>query len=102
VLDVTDKQDHWRVLKLGVNVTSVAPIAYARSFAAGLEGSNLEQWRRSYPNFHAMPTKTKEAVAVLKMNQDGEKTEGIGRRVSENTFWLEDNPVILAEYEEER
>lgn len=100
---MTDKLDHWRVLKLGVNVTSVAPDSYARSVAAGFDvGCTYEQWRRSYPNFHAMPTKTKEAVAVLKMNQDGEKTEGIGRRVSENTFWLEDNPVILAEYEEER
>jgi hypothetical protein len=49
-----------------------------------------------------MPTRTKEAVAVLSMAKDAEQVPGVGTRVSANTFWLTDNDALLDEYKEDK
>lgn len=57
-----------------------------------------EKWRREYASFDAMPERTRVGVATLSMCADGEKIEGVGQRVTPNTFWLDDTKHILEEY----
>ena len=88
MLDVSDMTSHWRVLKIGD-----APL--------GETMNNVEQWRRKYRGFRDLPRKTQEAVAVLRMCDLGEHLTGVGCKVSDNTFWIDDQPELLAEYEDE-
>lgn len=58
-----------------------------------------ELWRHTFKTKEDMPLKTREAIAVLSMYDDGAMVDGIGHRVSERTYWIYDEPSIIAEYE---
>lgn len=57
-----------------------------------------EVWRLEYPDFMALPERTRVNVAALRMYAANEKVPGLGRRVSDTTFWLDDSPELLEEY----
>jgi hypothetical protein len=85
MLDVQDKQTHWRVTHID----------------QGKDGGNyLEQWRRQFATFGDMPKLTQTAVAVLTMQDDLGSVPGLGRRVSKEVYWLEDTKELLQEYED--
>lgn len=87
MLDVSDCGDHWRVFFIAPTVP---------------EGRDYEErWRRKFSDFGLLPEKTQLAVAVLKMCVNGEKLEGYGQRVSENTFWLDSTDELLKEYKDD-
>lgn len=88
MLDVSDRDSHWRVIRLredGVPATQ----------------SYFEHWRRQFGSFQSLPEKTRFAVASLRMCEPMERIAGVGQKVSEKTFWLDTTPAILKEYEEE-
>ena len=87
MLDVSDRTDHWRVLKAGEDSAKL--------------GNYVEQWRRKFAKFSDLPRKTQEAVSELRMCSIQERID-VGVRVGESTFWLNDRPELLAEYEEEK
>jgi len=87
MLDVSERDGHWRVFRI-IAVPGAAGNQY------------IEEWRRKYGSFRAMPRKTQEAVAVLSMYDDGDHAQGIGTKVSCSTFWVTENEDILKEYEE--
>jgi len=94
MIDVSEQDSHWRVLKIGLDPVS------SLEFAGRYE-SYIEQWRRQYARFGDMPIKTQESVAALSMIHDGERIKDLGMRVSATTFWLDDNDELLKEYEDE-
>ena len=63
------------------------------------DGKYVEKWLMHYRQFHDMPQKTKEGVALLSMCADAELMDGVGIRVSRSAYWLFDSPALLAEYE---
>lgn len=85
MLDVSQQDFHWRVLKIGQD-----PARPPHNY--------IEQWRRQYAEFKDIPIKTQEAVAALSMCEDSGRIEGIGQRVSSSTFWLDDRVELLKEY----
>lgn len=85
MLDVSDRVDHWRVLKIG---------------QGGADCNYVEQWRRLFKTFNALPRKTQEAVSELRMCKVGESIEDRGQRIGEKTFWLKDSQELLEEYNE--
>ena len=94
MLDVSEQTDlKWRVLRIGANDMITPP-------GMGVAIPYIEQWRRIFPTFHQMPVKTKEAVACLRMCEPRGTILGIGQKVSEQTFWLDDNPDLLGEYDD--
>ena len=86
MLDVSDKQDHWRVIHI-----AEGPVANAQP-------TYVEQWRKRYSTFGDIPKKTQTAVAVLAMGADTERIAGYGQKVSDTNYWVDDTPEILEEY----
>jgi hypothetical protein len=85
MLNVQNKVSHWGVAYVG-------PVSRNSRFAT--------QWRRQYARFDLLPTKTKEAVAVLSMGKDSERIPGVGTKVTEKAYWLLDNESLLEEYKD--
>jgi len=83
MIDVSEQHDSsWRVFR----VVSTA--------------ASAEHWRIFFPTFRALPPVTQERVALLRMLNDYESMDAIGSRVSERTYWLNDDEVLLNEYKE--
>jgi len=95
MLDVHNGKDHWRVIKIGEGESDSDPLIYQTYHY-------VEQWRRKFAAFKDMPKLTQEAVAVLSMCEDKGSIQGIGQKVSSDTFWIDDKLELLAEYEEEK
>lgn len=91
MLDVsttTTNGTRWRVMHIEHDIDNEADQGY------------IEQWRRMFSTFGDMPTKTREAVSVLRMHKDGEQVTGYGQRVSESTYWIDSTPEVMEEYDE--
>lgn len=95
MLEASDKKKYWRIIKYGPAPTGfgLAPMK--------IDGY-IEQWRKKYNGFSSLPPMTQEAIAVLAMCEPNEKIGGIGRRISKSTYWLDDKPELLNEYDEEK
>lgn len=76
MLDVTERTDHWRIIRLD-------------------EASYVEVYREKFATFNDLPKKIQEVVAVLKMCQPQERIAGVGRRIGEHTFWVEEQGVYV-------
>lgn len=95
MLDVHDMGHAWRVMRVAGGLQA---IPWYGTVLVSRDEEFAEIWRREYPSFMAMPERTRVSVAVLRMYPDNEKVPGIGRRISDNTFWLDDSPEIMEEY----
>lgn len=96
MLDIHNGKDHWRVIKIGEGVEDDAETLIYKTY------HYVEQWRRRFNTFKDMPPKTQEVVSVLSMCETGGSIKGTGQKVSHDTFWVDDKPEILEEYEEEK
>ena len=96
MLDIHNGKDHWRVIKIGEGEHDTAPEGIYQTY------HYVEQWRRRFATFKDIPAKTQEVVSVLSMCETGGSIKGTGQKVSPDTFWVDDKPEILAEYEEEK
>ena len=89
MLDVSEKADErWRVMHID-------------RWREPVNSNYVEQWRKMFICFDAMPTKTKEAVSWLAMCKPMGRIEGIGQKVSSKTYWLQDND-LLEDYNENK
>ena len=94
MIDASEQDSHWRVIKIG-------PDQAILNASQGKYLSYIEQWRKLYPTFKDMPTKTQEAIAALSMCPEKGRIAGLGMRVSATTFWIDDDDALLKEYEDE-
>jgi hypothetical protein len=76
LLDITDRDDHWRIIRID-------------------EATYKETYRKEYKKFSDMPKKIQEVVSILKMCKPDETVEGVGRRISNTTFWVEETGLYV-------
>lgn len=88
MIELDNRVVYWRATKYGPDHIPVHG-DLSRQY-----GQHLRQWSKRYQTFQALPTKAQEDVAVLSMNVAGERTPGVGMRVSQFVFWLEDERTV--------
>ena len=103
MIEVADRAQFWRVIKYGSAKAEygLAPVKIEGQLVQ-YDWNYIEEWRRKYKTFQDLPSRTKEAVALLTLCDDNQAVKAVGRRVSRDTFWLDDNPALLAEYKKEK
>jgi len=99
MLDIHNGKDHWRVVKIGIEKREPGEYTSPSPYQTY---DYVEQWRRRFAAFKELPKLTQEAVSLLSMCEHHGAIAGIGQKVSPDTFWVDDTPELLAEYEEEK
>lgn len=84
MIELDDRVSYWRATKYGP--AGMQPVE---------AGQYTKQWFKRYKDFSSLPTKAKEAVAVLSMNAIGEVMQGVGIRMNQFTYWLDDSPATV-------
>lgn len=84
MLDVSDNGDSWRVM-----------------FMVDVDTWDIgrELWRKYFPTFESLPHTTKLAVATLSLHGIDASVPGIGIKLSDREYWLDDNEDLLKEYD---
>lgn len=96
MLDVHDTGSVWRVMRVAGRLEVLQE---SGSMLIVTRDQNFQEiWRLEYPNYLALPERTRVNVACLRMCPPMGKIKGIGQKVSDNTFWLDDSPELLEEY----
>lgn len=103
MIEVADRAQFWRVIKYGPARAEfgMAPLKVEGKLVT-YDWQYIEEWRKKYERFQDLPHLTQEAVAMLTLCDNNQAVACVGRRVSQDTFWLDDNPGLLAEYEKEK
>lgn len=98
MIELDNRVVYWRATKYGpASANSVAATRIAGPDGKALatyDGHYVKQWVKRYKIFQSLPVSAQEAVAVLSMNTAGERTLGVGMRVSQFVYWLEDARTI--------
>lgn len=95
MIELDNRITYWRATKYGQSSVEfgAAPIK-VEGQAANYDAGYVKQWMKKYPEFKALPTGAKEAVAALSMAGYGERIPKLGYRVSQFVYWLEDQKAI--------
>lgn len=95
MLDVHDTGSEWRVMRVAGNLECFDAGGYVM---VSRDEYYQEIWRLEYPDMMALPERTRVNVACLRMCRNGERIKGIGQKVTDNTYWLDESPELLEEY----